>query len=202
MITEEQIKKLKPGDTLVVHGEYVNKHRGGDIIIRCNMTVGGAQSADIKFFHPSCVSLPTEKSKYDPCRLFKKGDKVTPRKLFGRCYSTATAMIIGKICTVLHDEIEHYTVSIRWSGGECNINTAYLELITPVEEIEPYSVLETDTINGFDIMRDGLCVMTFPYGSKEAGYYRNELAAKEAAEAECARLNNLYKQELENNGRI
>lgn len=74
----------------------------------------------------------------------------------------------------------------------------FLERDIPVEELKPYSVLETDTINGFDIMRDGLCVMTFPYGSKEAGYYRNELAAKEAAEAEADRLNAEWRKEHKN----
>ena len=88
------------------------------------------------------LSPISEPPKYDPCRRFKEGDRVKPRKLFGRCYSKATARIIDKICTVLHDEIEHYAVSIRWDAGECIIDPAYLELVTPVEELKPYSVVE------------------------------------------------------------
>jgi hypothetical protein len=201
MITEEQIKKLKPGDPLTIHGTFERIATDGDICIKVPMSLHGVvDNNNVTWAYPSAVAVT--KRRYEPCRLFKKGDVVEPKQVKGRVYSKDSKHLIGKKCIVFRDEDEPGYVVISHEGKNYSINTAYLELITPVEELKPYSVLETDTINGFDIMRDGLCVMTFPYGSKEAGYYRNELAAKEAAEIECNRLNNLYKQELENNGRI
>ena len=134
------------------------------------------------------TELPEVAPKYDPCRLFKEGDRVKPRKLFGRCYSKATARIIGKICTVLHDEIEHYTVSIRWDEGECNIDPAYLELVTPVEELEPYEVTESSDYYGVD--KDDLEVEAAIFWKK------SHPNAKAAAEAERDRLNAEYRKEL------
>ena len=140
-----------------------------------------------------------EQPKYDPCRKFKRGDIVKKHYVHGRSNNAIGSL---GLYTVVEDEdtnggnvVVQDGVAMRYK-----VKAVFLQLVTPVEELDPYSVLETDTIDGFDIMRDGLCVMTFPYGSKERGWYYNETAAREAAEAECKRLNNLYKQELANNG--
>lgn len=136
--------------------------------------------------------------KYDPCRKFREGDKVKRKKtLNGRDLSTvAPDLSFEKEYIITADE--HLArIEINDDGVIHWMSFAMFELVTPVEELEPYSVHEADTINGFDIMRDGLCVMTFPFGSKEAGYYRNQLAAKAAAEAERDRLNAEYRKEQE-----
>jgi hypothetical protein len=70
-----------------------------------------------------------------------------------------------------------------------------IELVAPVDELSPYSVHESEVLQGFDIVREKMCVMSFPFGAKECGWYYNRLEAKKAAEAECARLNEEYRKE-------
>lgn len=139
--------------------------------------------------------------KYDPCRKFRKGDKAKPRIINGR---ENQKMPLNVIFTVIGDEDEYGTVPVSYMSPSrrlltsTTVHAVWLELITPVEELCPYSVHESEVVNCFDIVREKMCVMTFPYGSKEAGYYRNNLAAKEAAEAECARLNAEHRKEQSN----
>lgn len=150
---------------------------------------------------------PTEPApKYDPCRLFRKGDLVRLKAYNGRkpydFWHKQTIEHFGaKLDTVLADELDSGNVDIFQDAPidelTVRVHASHLELVTPVEELEPYSVHESETINGFDIMRDGLCVMTFPYGAKEHGWYYNKTAAKEDAEAERDRLNEQYRKELE-----
>ena len=134
---------------------------------------------------------------YDPCRKFKKGDLVKKRYIFGR---SCNAIGDLGIYTVLEDEsyggnvIVRDTVNMRYK-----VKAVFLQLITAVEDRPVYSVQESEAQDCFDIIRNNLCVMSFPFGAKECGWYYNETAAREAAEIECNRLNNLYKQELENN---
>ena len=203
MLTPEQIKSLKKGDKLLVEAYFVREKDGYHIT--CSLTppysyVSMPFSVISNLLHlpsDSQSSTVNSQSKYDPCRLFKKGDIVRLKEWNGRCPALPEDWKHNNGLFKVHeDEKFNSSVEITRENSK-NVYIApicYLELVTPVEEMEPYSVLETDTINGFDIMRDGLCVMTFPYGSKEAGYYRNEPAAKEAAEAECARLNTEYRK--------
>ncbi len=142
-------------------------------------------------------SVPTQ-PKYDPCRLFRYGDKVTPRLVNGRDFNSLAEEYRGKILTVTRDEEKYDNVFVEYGGDEFTIDPAYLQLVTPVEELEPYSVHESEVIQGFDIVRDKLCVMTFPFGEKENGWYYNRLAAKVAADAECARLNAEHRKECNN----
>lgn len=139
------------------------------------------------------------KTNYDPCRKFKKGDLVKKRYIFGRSCDAIGSL---GIYTVVEDEdtnggnvIVKDSVNMRYK-----VKAVFLQLITPAEDRPVYSVQKSEDQDRFDIMRDDLCVMSFPFGPKEHGYYYNETAAKEDAEIECNRLNNLYKQELENNG--
>lgn len=191
MITEEQIKNLKPGDPIIIHGAFWSSTETDNVLVTCPMTHNSKIVQDNKCFHPSCCHLPSGTTKYDPKRLFKKGDKVRIVEWNGRDIAR-----VGQIGYVVADE-HNSKVELAIDGWKKDVYypVCHLELITSVEELNPYSVLETDTINGFDIMRDGLCVMTFPYGSKEAGYYRDEIGAKEAAEAECKRLNDEHRKE-------
>ena len=153
------------------------------------------------------VSLST-KPKYDPCRRLREGDIVAVRVRDGRIpWGTLVSgsriqLNSGRRYIVLRDEnrnnvrIEPLTgLTNNISHTDITVDACYLELVTPVEELEPYSVHESEVVDGFDIIREKMCVMTFPYGPKEAGYYRNKLAAKEAAEDERDRLNAKWKRE-------
>lgn len=209
-LTEEQLNNLKPGDPIIIHSTFERMASGGEIVGYTDTVDGrGKIVADYRHIHRSCVSLPPTKPKYDPCRKFKKGDIVRLKDWNGRrpaMYSGTNSWFDHpQRCKNGNLEVRGDEKSSKVEIGIIGVDCAhayaapcYLELITPIEELKPYSVLETDTINGFDIMRDGLCVMTFPYGSKEAGYYRNKLAAKEAAEAEADRLNAEYRKEHNN----
>lgn len=188
MITEEQIKNLKRGDSIVIYTTVDHIDDDGDLWFYCPQV---NDNDWLEYINPKFVSLPgetMEKSKYDPCRPFKEGDRVKPRKLFGRYYSKATARIIDKICTVLHDEIEHYTVSIRWDEGECNIDPAYLELVTPVEELELYCVRKYSSFYAVEKHNN---IKDRP-ATYDIDFHPH---AKEAAEAECKRLNAEYRKE-------
>lgn len=142
------------------------------------------------------VSLST-KPKYDPCRKLREGDKVRFQKVNNRFTPELNATIfVGTLGRVAFDERESGAVKVYCFDGVLRVVDAnYLELVTPMEELAPYSVHESEVANCFDIVREKMCVMTFPYGPKEAGYYRNKLAAKEAAEAECNRLNAEWRKE-------
>ena len=141
----------------------------------------------------------TPEPKYDPCRPFKEGDIVTPCSVKGRWFGTAWKDRSGIRFKVTKDEDEEGVMWVKDpdSLSPKDVEAVFFQLVVPVEKMEPYSVHESEVVNGFDIVREKMCVMTFPYGSKEAGYYRNKLAAKEAAEAECARLNAEYRKEVE-----
>ena len=87
--------------------------------------------------------------KYDPCRLLKKGDRVEVVKNKGRIGSTETP--VGTLATVTEDEEEAEWIYIQAEGSNKidTIDPAYLELVTPVEELEPYyTALSTEEIDG------------------------------------------------------
>ena len=75
--------------------------------------------------------------KYDPCRLFRKGDKVRVVAYKGRTPKNSPT---NDGC-VLKEENDCNTVIVNFGEyGRWQINVAYLELITPVKELEPYRV--------------------------------------------------------------
>lgn len=193
MLTQKQIKHLYPGASLVVQGTYIEQHDNGDIGIQFYITSGDKFTSDTKYFHPTCIS-----PKYNPGRKFKKGDLVKKRYIYGR---SCDAIGSPGIYTVTEDEDTNggNVIVKNDTGGHYKVKAVFLQLVTAVEDRPVYSVQESEAQACFDIIRDNLCVMSFPFGAKEHGWYYNETAAKEAAEIECNRLNNLYKQELENN---
>ena len=206
MLTDKQIKNLKPGDPLIIHGKFDRIFKNGDIGIEVDITCGegGGVTKDTKYVHPSRVSLPSvkpiemsnttkipeEHPKYDPCRKFKEGDIVGYHRRFGRDYKTVPDPGDYKLARViLAEDEESGMVGVEFSetyGGDAVCFSApwfHLELVTPVEEPEPYSVLESDA---FDIVRDGKVVMTIPFTVDD--YYDFE-QAQAAAEDWCKRLN-------------
>lgn len=212
MITDEQIKNLKPGDPLIIHGKFEFMYDDGDMAIEV-ATTGGYGEDDVakatQYVHPSCVSLPSvnpietcyttkisEQPKHNPCRLFKEGDIVDYRRaLYGRDYETIPDPGDYKLARVISSE-NAFTgmVGVEFiaaDGGEdafFPVPWFHLALVTPVEELEPYSVQESDA---FDIVRDGKIVMTIPFTVDD--YYDYE-QAKAAAEDWCKHLNTEWRK--------
>lgn len=125
--------------------------------------------------------------KYDPCRLFKKGDKVKRRTVDGR---TDQEISEGIELTVIYGEDKYGNVRVQNPNGICIVTkSVFLELVTPVEELEPYFVFEDAT--SWQVKKgNSLCAR---YGKATHPH------AKEAAEAERDRLNAEYRKD-ENNG--
>jgi hypothetical protein len=187
-LTEEQIENLKHGDPLVIHGTFEEVLKDGDICIKSSMRLGSlVNENDLKCAHPSVVSI--DKPKHDPCRPFREGDRVQARKIHGnlpQCrYNGNVGIKEGDIGTIArYNERNCYWVDFHKGMNWC-IDAAYLELITPVEELEPYSVGESS--HTWYVYKDDDVVVAF---NKEK--YPN---AKEAAEAERDRLNEEWRKE-------
>jgi hypothetical protein len=121
--------------------------------------------------------------KHDPNRLFKKGDKVRYVKRNGRFCpgSHAFEEQMALLGTVVKDEQRDYFVVVNFENDVDNylLDPAYLELVTPVEELEPYKLI--DSPNTYNIVRDSAMVMTI--------HKKSHPHAKAAAEAARDRLN-------------
>ena len=193
MLTEEQIKNLKPGDPLIISGTFVAPSAFGNVIIHHKEQMLSSISSKSKaYVHPSAVSLPSEHGtsvpppKYDPCRPFKKGDIVEPKIVNGRIFDKYVDPITGKKCVVIFDEKKYGFVFISHEGHTYSIDPAYLELVTPVEEQEPYKVW--DTTFSFNVgVEDSKAV--FYYGADMSTCQYTKEQALAAAEAERDRLN-------------
>ena len=135
----------------------------------------------------TCVSLPSEPpTSFGPYRRFRKGDRVRVVAWQGR--SPGCSALLGKITTVLHDEYE-FGVRIQIGEGEsyCTPEACFLELITPVEELEPYEVTEST---------DYFAVENSAAGDEVATFWKElHPSPKEAAEIERDRLNAEHRKE-------
>lgn len=182
---------LKQGQSYIIHAEYDGKDCDGDYVFIAEPT------ARRLFLHTAavqaCVSLPSEPptlvgspSKHSPLRRFRKGDRVRVVAWQGRV--PLCASILGKIANAVCDEHD-FGVRIQIDSGEgyCTINSCFLELITPVEELEPYEVTESTDYFAVENRSKGDEVATF---WKE--WHPNP---KEAAEAERDRLNAEHRKE-------
>lgn len=196
MLTQEQITNLKPGDPILIHGTYTKTHSDGDIEYEAPYTGPDDKiSFSYRSTTPSCVSLPengiknTEAApKYDPCRKFRKGDKVRLVSCRGRLPIpfALNAFSMAEILTVEEDENKEYDVLVNNDSFRQMFQACYLELVTPVEELEPYSVGESTDYFSVDDRE----------GEELSIYWKDKHPhAKEAAEAECARLNAEYRKE-------
>lgn len=131
-------------------------------------------------------------TKYDPCRKFRKGDIVEPRELYGRIHK---ALFYNDKYEVLEDEDKDGIVKVKYLDGgfTCTsyIPFYWLKLITPVEELEPYSVKEYKwywhVLGEWNGEKMTVCKFIKDFHPH----------AKEAAEAECARLNAEHRKEQE-----
>jgi hypothetical protein len=134
------------------------------------------------------TEIPETYPKYDPNRLFREGDKVEVVKNKGRIGSST--LPVGIRATVVKDEDECDWVFLK--ADDCDkldtIDAAYLKLVKPVEELEPYIVVDAHT--HWDVADKNM--KTVAMYSKG-----NHPHAKEAAEAECDRLNDKWRKEQE-----
>lgn len=192
MLTQEQIKKLNINDKLLVQGEFIKAHDNGSILVSLSTKAWESTMHELLFFPPSCLSLPSEivnsqssiVNKYAPPRLFKKGDEVTPRIYLGR---KDKGLEMGEKYIVTADEIAGDMVAIKhhFTLRPDIVQTCFLELVTPVEELEPYKLI--DSPNTYNIVRDSAMVMTI--------HKKSHPNAKAAAEAERDRLNAEWRKE-------
>lgn len=116
--------------------------------------------------------------KYDPCRLFRKGDKVRVVTYKGR---NKTGVEAGEIGSIYKDEKDaDVTVEVIFYGDDLwEVDPAYLELVTPVEELEPFTCGES--IDG--------CILY-----KNGDYYAEFLNSEDAQRA-CKLLNAEHRKE-------
>jgi hypothetical protein len=195
---------IKIGETYTVR---VKIRKIGETYIDCSPILeGGVLSnhwptafvvGELSAFSP----IPTENGrnnsepapKYDPNRLFRKGDKVRVVKCNGRSPAMPFSDYKeGDICIVMKDEDEtSYFVRVE-SSDKCGRDFLFccLELITPVEELERYAVEPSD-VAWFVVDTKHKA------GTLNAVMFINAIHpnARAAAEAECARLNAEFRKE-------
>jgi hypothetical protein len=130
--------------------------------------------------------------KYDPCRKFRRGDIVRYVPHNGR---ECPAMPLDeyyrvKTLTVVEDEDANHRVLVETQDGRNKyIMFCYLELVTPVEELEPFEVYHRPS---------EWCVIKTA-NDLIASIYNVDIHpnAKAAAEAERDRLNAEWRKEME-----
>lgn len=156
MLTQEQIKSLKKGDPVIIHGTFIRECANSDILCKVAKWHGGDDfgiAADSPVYaRPRCVSLPPKTEvttpKYDPCRPFREGDVVRFRKVNGnnaRCRYNGVEIKEGSLGRIVKDGGRNcFWVEFDVHHNWC-LDAAYFELITPVEELEQYSIDPANT---------------------------------------------------------
>ena len=140
------------------------------------------------------LSLPPTPPKHDPCRLFKKGDMVQVVERNGRtltCFPVGRIKV-GDIVTVAENETGDVFIKVLTEDGhEMMAPWFMLELVTPVEEQEPYIAYEN--LHVCAVMhrdeKDGKFIAVFFIS------HYGKTIARERAEAERDRLNAEWRKE-------
>jgi hypothetical protein len=140
--------------------------------------------------------MNNELFKADPNRFFRKGDKVRVVENKGRIGSSI--MLVGTLAIVMHDEEKLEWVAIKSEDGikrDC-IDPAYLELVTPAEELEISQVFDDKKMGAWIVTKDNFTHAYFPYRCEVCDNIANSKEeAKAAAEAERDRLNAEHRKE-------
>ncbi len=201
-MTEDELKGLTIGDKVYVRAMVfyadsngreclVQIYRDGD-----KYWEGYAKAEDVYRALPGKAEGAV---KDVACRLFRKGDKVRVVERNGRSPILCGVVELGGTYTVYADEDGgNVILDIGYGvGGGEPIAWSFLELVTPVEELGPFTVVHKPALQHFQINHGKLNYMTFPYGlHKSNGWYHTITTAKAAAEAECDRLNAEWRKEV------
>ena len=190
MLTEEERKNLKSGDKLLLEVEFDRLSDAGHLWVNTTPVD--------KAWVPDCrVSLPSTKTKHDPTRLFKKGDKVRVVAWNGRKLNDGVDM--PDIVEVEYDERPGARdVSVFWKGygiwGKAHMPQCFLELVTPVEELYMvHSIVGDNGKTAFFAVRKGDVTVAAFFCDTPRAFIEEQ--ARAAAEAECARLNEEWRKE-------
>lgn len=141
--------------------------------------------------------------KYDPCREFRAGDKVGLKTNLGRNpYDTFDGQEYipdGTVFTVLRDERAggHVDIFEKDESDAFTVHFSNLKLVTPVEELEPYSVVRPENYKCVRIMKGKRIHNAIPFDEDECVCLTLEQALA-AAEAERDRLNANYRKAQNN----
>lgn len=194
MLTPEQIKSLKKGDKLLVEAYFVREKDGYHI--KCSLTPPYSYVSMPFSVISNLLHLPSEKPKYDPYRLFKKGD-IVEMDTHGRDIAASMKKIgveLGERYTVTEDENNMGYVSFIGADGiEHYTMFFWLKLVTPVEELEKWHVYHDKDVSAFEVKTENhmeTASIIF-YGPG----IRTEKEAEKAAESERDRLNVEWRKE-------
>lgn len=189
------MEDIKTGEYCRVLG-YVGYKNENEVSVTFNNKPGVQTSIDFEHKEARKLLSPiSEPPKYDPCRKFRRGDKVRVVKNNGRETQIRPAIedLYEKILTVVGSEDNDNDVLVETSKGNRFIQFSFLELITPVEELERY-VVEPSDIAWFVVDKK------HESGKQNVVMYMCAFHphAKEAAEAERDRLNAEYRKKQNN----
>lgn len=188
-MSPEQTKQLKKGDEIFIRSTFIKTDISGDIEFSVKyrgrvLVDDSTYSISENVFLPSDLQQLAEKPKYDPCRPFKKGDKVEYYPRNGRDFFDMPW--VYDAASVIEDEYRSGMVVVRFTfnyGGPSvhKVPWYYLQLVTPVEEMEPYSVGESTDYFSVDKDDEELCLYwkdKHPHAKKSAEAERDRLNAK------------------------
>ena len=193
------IEDIKIGETYNVRVTVEEKNDA--VYIQCRTSesahpviLAAREAAAFSPISPENGIKNTEPSpKYDPCRKFRKGDKVrVVKEINGRIPPLCGDIEAGNVYTVSDNE-DGGDVMLEVNGKYDCIDWYYLELVTPVEERVSFRVGDFPVDGEWSVWKDSLG-KTEIISSYKIATHPN---AKEAAEAECARLNAEWRKEVE-----
>lgn len=192
------IEDIKEGETYNVRVKVIEKYGNYvDAIYAEYDAIEGIHipKRRIGILHPISPENGTKNTenapKYDPNRKFRKGDRVRVAENKGRCLKPF-ALKIGDVLTVSKDEPNDDTCVIwcKWLDQDFYLDPAYLKLVTPVEELEPYTIRWLDGLDVWQVQNEEKDVI--------ATFFTEHPHAKAAAEAERDRLNAEWRKEQSN----
>lgn len=213
--TMENFEDIKEGGIYDVR--IVVEQKRAHALLACALSDAGETNKPRFVFHERTVSdfrqatpqngtKNTETApKYDPCRKFRKGDRVRLREYNGRkpydFWHKQTIKHFGaKLDTVLDDEKEdsgHVDIFQDAPIDELTVrvHASYLELVTPVEELEPFYVCENTESKSFEVRskEDHKVQAAFYYFNNDNATAKS--AAAKATLEHCDRLNAEHRKE-------
>lgn len=196
-MTKQQELQLKNGDEVFVKAFFDCRGNDGDAYVRYAFTNSRGERASSllavtsdSVFLRSDLQQPTPK--YDPCRLFKQGDKVRIVSRNNRHFNREAGRFHNKIATIAFNEKDlgpDNLLRLVVEGEFIYSDAAYLELVTPVEELEPFFTKKDKAGLWWEVWKRDKEV-----GGVLVAYFSEEdhPNPKAAAEAECKRLNEKY----------